>query len=517
MIREGAARPENLAGGRLLARNSILNLLGYAVPLVVAVFSIPILVGELGTDRFGILTLAWVLIGYLSLLDMGLSRALTKLVAEKLGEGEQEDIAGLVWTGLCVMFVLGVVIGFLSMIPLSWFVGDILDIPEHLQAETASSFRLLAFSIPVVITSVGFRGVLEAYQRFDLSNAVRMPLGIYTFASPLLVLPFSNSLVPIVGLLVGGRIAACLVQGALSLRIVPSLWGGVFLKKSMIGPLFRFGGWMTITNIISPLLVYMDRFFISALISITAVAYYATPGEIVTKLWLISGSLIAVLFPAFSASYGSDPGHARLLFERGLKYVFVALFPITLLIVTFAGEGLRLWLGAEFARQSTRVLQWLSVGVFLHALGQVPYTLVQGAGRPDLTAKLHLLEFPVYIFFLLALIKSIGIEGVAVAWTVRMAIDMLGLYFMAHRMLSCTSSLLKRKTVVLLAALGILCLAATLSELLWRSLVFAAVLIVFAAGSWMILLDQDERALIKEKAAVHRRKKTRQDNRIDGI
>ena len=64
--------------------------------MAVAVVTIPALIGRLGTDRFGVLTLAWILLGYFSLFDLGLGRALTKMVAEQLGLGQERDIPGLV-------------------------------------------------------------------------------------------------------------------------------------------------------------------------------------------------------------------------------------------------------------------------------------------------------------------------------------------------------------------------------------------------------------------------------------
>src|SRR6202030_3302179 len=89
-----------LTSGRLLARNTVWNLIGNGAPLIVAVFSIPILIHGLGKDRFGVLTLAWALIGYASLFDIGLGRALTQLAARKLGAGEEREVPTLVWTSL---------------------------------------------------------------------------------------------------------------------------------------------------------------------------------------------------------------------------------------------------------------------------------------------------------------------------------------------------------------------------------------------------------------------------------
>src|SRR5918998_1230956 len=101
--------PSNLTSGRLLARNTIFNFAGQAAPLLVALVAIPLLIEGLGTDRFGVLTLAWIVIGYFSLFDLGLGRAMTQLVAERLGRGCERGIPPVVWTALSLMLLLGLV------------------------------------------------------------------------------------------------------------------------------------------------------------------------------------------------------------------------------------------------------------------------------------------------------------------------------------------------------------------------------------------------------------------------
>ena len=97
------------ATARVLARNVLWNLVGPVAPLVVALFAIPYLVQGLGADRFGILTLGWVVAGYFSLFDLGLGRGLTKLVAQQLGAGRRGEAPTLVWTALGVMGGLGMI------------------------------------------------------------------------------------------------------------------------------------------------------------------------------------------------------------------------------------------------------------------------------------------------------------------------------------------------------------------------------------------------------------------------
>jgi len=485
----------HLTSGRLLARNTVWNLIGNGAPLIVAVFSIPILIHELGKDRFGVLALAWALIGYASLFDMGLGRALTQLVAKKLGSGEEHEIPALAWTSLLLMLGLGAA-GTVAVLAISpWLVQHTLKIPEALQPETVRAFYLLGLSIPVVITSTGLRGLLEAHQRFKLVSALRIPLGVFTFVGPLMVLPFSRSLTPIVGILVAGRAASCLAFLLVCFRVVPELGRRVAWHGPSAGPLLRFGGWMTVTNIVGPLMVSMDRFLIAGLISVTAVAYYATPYEVVTKLLLLPTAMMGVIFPAFSASFVQNQERAALLFGRSVKYVFLALFPIILLIVALAQNGLTLWLGSDFARQSTRVVQWLAVGVLANGLALVPFSFVQGIGRPDLTAKLHLLELPIYLGMLLWLIRVDGIEGAAIAWSARSVFDALALFVMGRRFLSAPSPIALKTKLLLTGAGATLLLAVLPQDLVLKAAFLLVAILSFVLVTWFLILTPEERSL----------------------
>lgn len=488
-----------LTSGRLLARNTIFNLIGQGAPIIVAIFTIPILIKELGTDRFGVLTLAWIIVGYFSLFDLGISRALTKLVAEKLGAGRQHELHAIIWTSMFLMMILGLIMALIVSMLSPLLVQKILKIPDALQQETLNSFYLLAISIPVVISTAGLRGILEAYQCFGFINAIRIPMGILTFLGPLAVLPFSQSLFPVVAVLAAGRAIAWAVNLLFCFHIMPSLRNNISLKKEIIKPLFYVGGWMTISNIIGTLMVYLDRFLIGALVSVSAVAYYATPFEVVTKLLIIPGAFVGVLFPAFSTSFAQDPNRTALIFRKGVKYVFLALFPIILIIITFAYEGLNLWLDSEFAQHSTNVLQWLAVGVLFNCLAIIPFALIQGVGRPDLTAKLHIIELPCYLITLWLLLLNRGIEGAAIAWFVRAAVDSFSLFGIAYMLLPAIPGIISRITFIMGGVLVLIGFASLIVGLTMKGLFILITLSAFAMVTWFRFLAPEERSLIKER------------------
>lgn len=486
-----------LTSGRRLARNVLWNLLGIGVPLLAAVVAIPILIKGLGTDRFGVLTLAWMLVGYFSLFDLGLSRALTKLVAENLSKRHEQRIPSLIWTSLSLMAVLGIIGAAVVAFLADWLVRDVLKIPVSLRPETLTSFYILAASIPVVIGATGLRGILEAHQRFGLVNAVRIPLGLFTFVGPLLVLPFSRSLSAVVTALVFARLLSWCTYAALCIRVEPALLGSVSVRRSLVPELISFGGWMTITNIVSPLMVYMDRFLIGAVVSMAAVAYYTTPYEIVTKLWIIPTALMGVVFPAFAAFLVDNPVRAARLFGRAVSYIFMVLFPVVLIIVTFAREGLTAWLGSGFAENSTLVLQFLAIGIFINGHAHVPFGLLQSAGRPDLVAKLHLCELPVYLVVLWWLMTDHGIVGAAVAWLARVVVDAVIIFAMARRILPNVSSATSWLVVLVSIALIFLASGAMIPNVEAKIFFLLIVMPLFIMFSWFVILDAEEKNFIR--------------------
>jgi O-antigen/teichoic acid export membrane protein len=485
-----------LTGRSRLVRNSMLNLIGQGIPFLAAFFAIPLLIRGLGTDRFGVLTLAWMVIGYFSLFDLGLGRALTQVVAEKVSQGDHAQAPPIVWTALATMFALGIV-GALAVSLISpWLVHSVLKIPGALQRETLHSFYVLAAAIPIVVVTAGMIGILSAFQRFGVLNAIRAPMGIYSFVAPLAILHFSQSLQLVTAVLVVGRLLACGAYLVACLPVMPDLRSVLVRQYTAIRPLFTFGAWMTVTNVIGPFLMYLDRFVIGAIVSVAAVAYYATPYEMVTKLLIVPAAILGVLFPAFAASYRQDHDRMVRLFARGTKYIALILFPIILVITAFAHEGLEWWLGDEFARHSAPALQCLAIGVFINSLAQLFATLVQGVGRPDLSAKLHLLELPIYLPLLWLAIRNNGVIGAALAWSGRVAVDGILLFWLSGRLLH-NRELLKRLAAGLLAALGGLALPLWVAPLAPRAATVVLVMVAFVATAWFVVLAEDERASIK--------------------
>jgi O-antigen/teichoic acid export membrane protein len=466
--------------------------------MAVGLFAIPRLIHAIGTDKFGVLMIAWIVVGYFSFFDLGLGRAVTNLVSQKLATDNNHELPAIIWTSNLVMGVMGILGGIILALLSRVIVLTMLKTPPTLQAETIKAFYMLSLAVPFVVSTAGFRAILEARQRFRIISLIRIPMGVATFAAPLLVLPWSKSLVAMVGILVVARFVFWLSYAFYALRDMPFLMNRVVIDMRLLPMLFSFGAWMTVSNIISPIMSYLDRFLIGMLLSLTAVTYYATSSEVASKMGIFPSAIVGVLFPAFSTALVADRKHAGMLFRRAVKYVTLALFPLTFLMVLFAQNGLSIWLGPNFARHSTIVLQILSIGAFTNSIASLPFAMVQGEGRADITGKLHLLELPFYVAIVWILTKHIGIEGTAIAWTIRTTGDCALLFWAVEKYVDKIprpkSFIAGISTITVVLAVAMLNMSLPL-----KLLVSAIGMISYVAVAWYVLLGANERAFLLKR------------------
>lgn len=408
-----------------LLRHTFFNLIGLGAPLLVAVGTIPVLIHELGPSRFGLLTLIWAVVSYFGLFDLGLGRALTQQLAVVFADEDYQKIGPLVGTATVLMALLGVVAGILMAAAAPWGVGLIHDVPDR--QEAINAVLAMALAMPFIVLTSGFRGILEAKHAFGVINLIRLPMGLFTFLGPLVVVFYGGGprLDYIAWALVAGRVIACGIHAYFAWRALSTERSAFVWQADLVKFLCVSGGWLTVSNIVSPFMGYVDRFVIGAIVSASAVAYYTTPQELITKLWIVPGALTAVLFPAFAAQMARRDDQTWELFKKAVHWLFMALLPVTVALALFAHELLAIWINPGFADNSSILLQVFAVGILINCLAHVPFTLIQSAGAARLTALTHFIELPFFLVALWWLTSSYGALGAAFAWLLRMVFDTL--------------------------------------------------------------------------------------------
>jgi O-antigen/teichoic acid export membrane protein len=416
-------------------KNVIWNLSANLLPLVVGLLLFPKIISAYGLERFGLLSLIWALIGYFSLFDLGLSRALTQQISELIGKNRPKaEIGQLIRTAFIVMWALGIIGGLIIWCLSPLLIIKFLKIEGALQIECLQAFLLLAISIPIVVHTAALRAILEALNLFKSASIIRMVLGVGTFLAPFLASFISATLISAVAGLIFSRVMVWLlhmyaVKHSKILNMRSSFFNVVWLK-----PLLQFGGWMTVSNVIGPMMIYLDRFIIASLLGAAVTSFYVAPYEVVTKLLLIPVAIAGVLFPLFARQWQEDPAYSAAMLRQGICYTLALIFPGCILTTFFASEWLFIWLGQEFAEFGSPIVTWLTVGILANSVAQILYANVQGAKRSDWTAKLHLLELVPYFALLWICLNQWGMVGAAFAWCIRSVLDLIGLIFFCNKL-----------------------------------------------------------------------------------
>lgn len=415
----------------LILRNAGWNLLGSVLPAVAAIVAVPILLERLGVGRFGMLSLAWVVVGYFGLFDFGLGRALTRAVARCSAVQDTARLARVCSTGTALIGALALGVGGAILAASPLIAAFLIRQSPDLEAELLRATPMLAMGVFVVVLSAAPRGILEGRQAFRLLSLVRTPVGIASYLVPCLVTRFDPTLdATVLSVVVVRAIGTTVLLIACFRRTRVALDA---VAAAEVGPLVSFGGWLTVSTVISPLLAYADRFVIVTILGAEKFAYYSVPSDMVGRMLLVPGALMAALFPALSAAGTRDPSTGLQLRRRALVLV-TGVVGFALVVGQFSAEPVfRWWLGEAFARESALVLQIMLVGLMANALAYVSSTALQGYGRSREIALLHLAELPLYLVAVSVLTHRYGVVGAAGAWTGRLIIDAACLFLILHR------------------------------------------------------------------------------------
>lgn len=417
-----------------LRSNVLWNLAGAGLPLLVGAALIPYLVRNIGVEAFGILTLIWALIGYFSLFDLGVGRALTQQVAQQRVAGRSHEVPALVKSGLLFAGAMGVLGGVVLALAVEPLAARGLKVSPSLHADVVQALLIAAAAVPLATVTVGLRGVLEAYEDFRAVNLLRLMLGIATFGLPALsVMLFGPSLTWIVAALMLARLVFVVAHWVPVRRHLGRGLAGVRAGRRELRQLLSFGAWMTVSNVISPLMVTADRFVISGVLGAAVVAYYTVPSEVLLRVLILPGALTGALFPRLASLMATDMAAATRVYRRSLLLSAVVLLPISGALAFGAHWGLSLWLGEAFADRAAPVTSLLALGLLFNGVAFVPFAAVQAAGLARVTAQLHVAEAFVYFPLLIVGLHAFGLAGAAFAWTTRVGIDLVLLLVVARR------------------------------------------------------------------------------------
>lgn len=450
--------------GRKLASNSLLNLGTNGVLLILGAIFVPLMIRSFGAELFGVLSVTWMVLGQLGWLDLGLSRASARYVAVDLSRDRPDEAAAWTWTALVTQLPTGL-LGALVL----WFAAPSLATALHVhpihRPETILALRLFAVSIPLDLLSRPLVGVCQAGQRFLTINIINLIDTLWTFAAFGVGIVRSGNFRAVVIALLVWEVVSLVVWYLAAANVLPDLRlipGKRFLLeyRERAREMFRFGGWVALSAVVGPLLLYFDQWIIGILLSAAILPFYTIPFNILVRLDFIPTSLTTTLFPAFSALHAeADLARIRLYLSSSARLLAAVLIPLFFVILVWGPDFLRIWIGPDFAMKGGVTLRILAAGVAVALLAPLLGALLDGIGRPDLVAKLYIVELPFNVASVWLLTLRFSLGGAAISYTARALIETCALWIIVWRVMPSSGKFRWRqlliRTTIVLAPVGI--------------------------------------------------------------
>lgn len=402
-----------------IGRHTFYNLGGAVIPMLIALATVPLYLGYIGAERYGVLAVIWALLGYFSFFDFGFGRAVTQRMAQ-LSEAEDYERSKLLWTALISTFVLGILASAVLWLLSDYILLNKIDMSNSSRSEVSGSLAWMLLALPVLLPSTVLQGALQARLRFAEVNTIQLLTGIISQLLPLVVAASGHvKLEALVPAVLASRVLTAGLMFHQSRLHVP-LVGRPMIDLTHLKALMAYGGWVSVMTFLAPLLVTIDRLIIATLGGAKAVTFYTVPYDLVSRTMVISGSLSSALFPRLASG---SPEQSRQLAERATIVLIAVMTPVVIMGTFLVQPFMNVWLGAEFAKSSAGVGELILLGVWVNALVIPHQSRLMATGNPRTVVMIYLIQIPIYLLMLWFGIRYWGVIGAAGAWTLRVVID----------------------------------------------------------------------------------------------
>jgi O-antigen/teichoic acid export membrane protein len=387
--------------------------------------TVPTYLKLVGPDRYGVLAIAWLLLGYFGLFELGLGRATSFRIAA-LRDAPPQARANTFWAALATNIMIGAIGGCIMWICAGYFFAHVFKVNESLRAEILQGVPLLAAAVPMAtLTGVAF-GALQGREKFLETNAISV---VSTAAFQLIPLTIAFAFGPkLVWLLCGALSARLLAFLLIAYRCHIEITRGTRrqLDTKEIPLLLKYGGWVAGVSLLGPLLLITDRFVIGAVLGAAAVAAYTIPFQFAQRIPVLPASLMNALFPKMS---GASHAEFEAMAENAMRTLAAVMTPLVLGALFALAPFFDIWIGKTMSAQAAPLGRVLLIGFWANGFALVSFTRLQASGRPDLVTKILLIEIPPYWLCLWLGMTYLGTLGSALAFSGRMVLD----YFLLTR------------------------------------------------------------------------------------
>lgn len=409
---------------------------GYVVPMLVNLVTTPLLLRALGETAYGLQSLAAVVVGYLTFMDMGLGLPIIKLLAEDRAHREADAENSLLSTTLQLYAAIGL-IGMAAIILLSdWLARSVFQVPAGLVSQAAMVFRLAGIGF---LGSVGMswgNAVAMGLQRFDMSYSVSI---ILSTAGTLIGLGVVYAGYGVVGYVLTRTIFTTLA-GPTYFLLTRHLLPGFRFRRGLHPVTLRrvsgYVGYGTFNRITSSLVSRLDQTLLGVWVGVAAVGIYAVPFMLVNSFGYMIAYMLGFIFPLASELQSlGQMDRLRDIFARASRFIAALAGLIFVPLFVLGDSFLRIWT-PSIAAQASGVLRLLVLAEYVGVLtASLTNNVMVGLGRMRQFTIYATIRSVVLAIFCFVLIRPLGLEGAGWALLLTCGVEVVYFVFVLRRYL----------------------------------------------------------------------------------
>ena len=385
-----------------------------AVTALLSFFISPYLVHHLGNAAYGTWLLVNSMVAYLTLLDFGMRGAVVKFVSAHHARGEHDQSNRAVSAALTFRIVLGA-----AMLAISAGICILAPKLVHIPAELANSARwaiLLNGTTLAIALSFGvLGGVLAALQRFDQLSILTILQSVFNAAGVVIVLRTGHGIVglALAQLIIAGLLGLATV--ALVFRAYPQLRLILRLPdRQIVREFWGYSFFLFVIAVSGQVIYYTDTLVIGIFLPAAAVALYGIGATLIAYVRELVASMATTFMPAASALHAKgDYQQLRRLLFHGTRSVLLIALPIEVGFLLRGPTFIRLWMGQQYAHDSGRVLQVLTIAWLFIAANYCSGNVLYGLAKHKRVATWVPWEAAANLLLSIFLVRRMGMLGVA--------------------------------------------------------------------------------------------------------
>jgi O-antigen/teichoic acid export membrane protein len=396
--------------------NALAGAIGYAWPVVLALVTTPYIVGKLGNDVYGILALVTSVLGFFAFLDLGVTNASVKYIAESYAKNDVKEISKIIGSSLTVFLTVGMIGGAFIAFLTSTLVQRLLKIPPLHVSDAMFAFYVASCGFVLNMVVGVFVAIPKAIQRYDLTTKVNIVIGTSLTLLIVLAVSLGYGLKQVVVINFVSSVISLVVYLAIAKIHLRNISIKLQFNPTILLKLFRFGMYSLLMIFASALYLQLDRLMIGSFLGAASVAFYVVPATVAMGLHSIVVNLMGVVFPLCSHLYATgEYEKLRELYLKASKYAFIVVISLATPVIVLSTQIMSHWMNAEYGMKSGLVLAILSISAVFTSQTAVPVFILDGMGKPSVNAKFATLSALINICLCLLLIPRIGLTGAALA------------------------------------------------------------------------------------------------------